>query len=559
MVDSNENNFSKFIDNDEIDFMNIIEPLLRRKIFLGSVIGIGLIASVLIAITKKPVWEGQFQVVLSKDNQSSLSILQNEGFQSLLGSSVLPSRGITTEIRILESPSILKPIFDFVKAEKLKKGINISDLRFNEWKKNFSITNERRTTVLDISYLDNDKELILPVITKISNAYQEYSGRDKQKKLALVYDFLNKQIIKYREKSIKDLNLAQSFAMQNDLIPLIGKNNIDEEIIALTNIEEQRIKASNDLKSAKEAIKLINDTEKDPESLIYVGSGIPELRNRKIFVTLREIDIRLSRLRAIFKEDDISIQNLIKEKDFLIKTLSRQTLGYLEATIEGAKKTLKITDRKPGILVKYKQLQKEAARSERILNSLENQKLSIGLEKAQDNMPWELITNPTLLEFPISPNKRRIVMVGFFLSIFGGSLFVLIYEYISGKIFNKKQICSILPFQCLANYEKDTFNNWVSITNLIYKEKLKSNVKHTLGLLNLTSKNTLHTSIILNSFKEIYEENLVISEDLFKLQNCYEIILLITPGSMTFKELKLLLDNILFLGKIKFYWIYINY
>ena len=558
MIDSMNKNVSELIENDEINFMNIFEPLLRRKKFLGSVIGIGFLASVLIAITKKPVWEGQFQIVLSESNQSMLGSLQNENLRSLLSSSGI-SRGINTQIKILESPSILKPIFDFVKEEKLKKGIDTSDLRFNEWRKNsFTIENERRTSVLDISYLDNDKELILPVIKKISKAYQKYSGRDKKKNLESVYDFLNKQIIKYRKKSIKDTNAAQTFAMKNDLIPLIGKNNIDEEILALTNIEEERISASNILRGSQESLNLIYETQKDPESLIYVGGSIAEIRNRDIFKSLKEIDLKLTRLRAVFKEDDISIKKLKKERDFVIEALTRQTIGYLEATIAGAKKRLEITDRQPGILVNYKQLRKEAARSEGILNSLENQKLAIGLEKAQENMPWELITSPTLVEFPVAPNKRRIVMVGFFFSFVGGSLLILIYEFLSGKIFNKRQVANILPFHCLVNFTSETIQNWDSKIDFIYKDKLKSTDKNVMGLLDLTAKNPLNTAIILNSFKEIYKDNLVISDDLFKLEKCDQIILLISPSSTTVKELKSLKENILLLGKSKTYWIYIN-
>ena len=38
---------------------------------------------------------------------------------------------------------------------------------------------KKGTSIVNISYLDKDKELIVPVLTKISNAYQKYSKRDK--------------------------------------------------------------------------------------------------------------------------------------------------------------------------------------------------------------------------------------------------------------------------------------------------------------------------------------------------------------------------------------------
>ena len=43
--------------------------------------------------------------------------------------------------------------------------------------KRVSVALEKETTIVNVFYRDNDRKLILPVLNKISLAYQDYSER----------------------------------------------------------------------------------------------------------------------------------------------------------------------------------------------------------------------------------------------------------------------------------------------------------------------------------------------------------------------------------------------
>ena len=61
------------------------------------------------------------------------------------------------------------PVLDYVKYDKNLLGNNIDNLSFKKWIKNSLIVQlEGGTSILNIDYMDNDKELILPVLEKIS-------------------------------------------------------------------------------------------------------------------------------------------------------------------------------------------------------------------------------------------------------------------------------------------------------------------------------------------------------------------------------------------------------
>ena len=67
-------------------------------------------------------------------------------------------------------------------------------LSFRKWKKNLYVKLEKKSNILKISYLDNEKKLIIPVLNKISEKYQEYSGRDRLKSLTNAKKYLDEQV-----------------------------------------------------------------------------------------------------------------------------------------------------------------------------------------------------------------------------------------------------------------------------------------------------------------------------------------------------------------------------
>ena len=179
---------------DEIDLRQIAETLLRRKSLIVTIAAISLALAALNAYTRKPVWEGQFEIVVA-NNKSSVSptpqLLQsNPGLANLIGGGGTNEQ-LKTEIEILESPSVLKPIFEYVKQHKQKQGIDVANFRYTDWSSNLSIDLVKGTSVLELAYKDTDKELVLPVIKRISETYQDYSGRDRERGINQAIQYLN--------------------------------------------------------------------------------------------------------------------------------------------------------------------------------------------------------------------------------------------------------------------------------------------------------------------------------------------------------------------------------
>ena len=115
-------------------------------------------------------------------------------------------------------------------------------------------------------------------------------------------------------------------------------------------------------------------------------------------------------MRSKYTEEDKSIIKQKKRRELLINLLRERAIGYLMAEKLTSESIIESTLRPKGVLTKYKELIREAARDEKTLIYLENQLNSISLEAAKNETPWELITKPTLLKYPVAPNTKKIVL-----------------------------------------------------------------------------------------------------------------------------------------------------
>ena len=190
--------------SDVIDIRQVYGALQRRKSLIAKITVTTFLLSGIYAFTRKPIWQGHFEIVLanaqSPSSQASSLFQSNPDLANLIG-----ARGgngqLETEVQLLDIPSVLKPVFDCVKQHKKQQGINTQDWRYADWlKENLTVELVKGTSVLELAYRDTDKDLVLPVVKKISNAYQDYSGRDRERGINQAIQYLDQQIGLRQEK-----------------------------------------------------------------------------------------------------------------------------------------------------------------------------------------------------------------------------------------------------------------------------------------------------------------------------------------------------------------------
>jgi succinoglycan biosynthesis transport protein ExoP len=100
--------------DDEIDLRQLAAALQRHWRLIANVAGETLALSMLYALFAPRVWQGEFQIVLAApDSGGCRRAAANPMLTNLAGLGGGGSKdSLETEVKVLESPSVLKPVFD---------------------------------------------------------------------------------------------------------------------------------------------------------------------------------------------------------------------------------------------------------------------------------------------------------------------------------------------------------------------------------------------------------------------------------------------------------------
>ena len=168
-------------NEEQIDTSLIFKSLLRRKKFIFFWVFISSLISSIYSLTVKPVWEGQFNILIKQnrtmeETQSNMSLLP----EILSGGKNAVKE---TDRLILSSPLVLKPVYNFTKDYYRNKKVDVDSLTFKSWLKDLSVEFEYKSAVLAVKYQNSDKELILNTLNMIASEYKKYSKNQTEKVL----------------------------------------------------------------------------------------------------------------------------------------------------------------------------------------------------------------------------------------------------------------------------------------------------------------------------------------------------------------------------------------
>jgi len=429
----------------DIDLKDIYNFILRNKKILSIFLVSSFIIGTINAFRAKKIWEGEFQIVLDKNDSSNSSPFAGfEGITFLGNLTKNNKSALQTEVKILESPLILSDVFKFIKQSKsLSNKEDLSNLTFKKWKENsLDIELEKGTSVLNLKYRDNKKEIIIPVLKKISQKYQTYSNQSRVRQIELSADFYEKQIADYKKKSLESLKNLEEFANEHNLlsIQILDKREFNNEMLKDINIEAKRIYNKNQIQVLESLSKKI-DNLKSNEDLLFFAKNFKDLpsfsaQQSSLTAQIQAVDNEIFLKKLIYQDTDKIITDLIKQRDALYDILRKQIFGYLNAQKEIAYSEIKATERPEGVFVKYKQLISETLRDRKVLTNLEDQYRGVLLDQAKIEDPWKLITEPTVLNYPVAPSKKRIVL----LHLIIGGLIGFSYCNFKDKYFKKFSI-----------------------------------------------------------------------------------------------------------------------
>ncbi len=532
--------------DDEIDLRQLAAALQRRWRLIAKVAGGTLLLSAAYAFLSKPVWEGEFQIVLASEQGGGGRLAQLAAANPMLaGLAGLGGGGgkdsLETEVKVLESPSILKPVYDFVRASKQRAGENVDDMRFSDWfKENLTVKLEKGTSVLNISYTDTDRALVLPVIERISSAYQAYSGRDRRRDIANGVAYLRQSIDVVAPKAEASMQRAQAYALSHGLGLTDGMPATAADKSAGTgagtgtggSVEANRQQAQ------ARVLLLEQQLAQARSSGGNVLFQAPQLRaNDKLYEQYQATEARLSDLRSRLRDNDELVRNLQRQRLSLINTLNRQTIGLLQGELDTAKAALESASRPNEVVLRHRELVRQALRNERTLIELENQLQLAQLEKAKQTDPWELISTPTLLDKPVAPRKGLILALGLLAGLVLGSGAALLADRRSNRVFAEEELQQLLPGPLLAHLAAGDPQALAGQLTLLARGSLAGSHRVALIPVGLAADSPAVQELLDQLRQTMPHTELLCSGDLVAASSCDHQLLITSPGAPTRPQL----------------------
>tara|TARA_A100001388_G_scaffold216296_1_gene166828 strand:- start:526 stop:2091 length:1566 start_codon:yes stop_codon:yes gene_type:complete len=422
---------TKIINDGEIDLFSVWKNLVREKFLILFLTILSTSSAVLYTYTAKPIWSGSFDIVVKKNNQTRNSISSNPLISSLVIGEDSQNR---TEEIILGSPLVLMPVFEYVKNYYNKKNIDTTYLSFSEWAANeLKIGFQNKSQILKVSYKNNDKDHILKTLNMISKKYQNYSKRDREKSINKTISYLKSQQKIMSVKALDSQKELNKFSIEN------GLGNIDGfvELGAMRNNFKK-------LLTLQGNAELLNQS---PLGALSMGSSMSSNAGQRFasqYALLEQYETQYINLSSKLKPNSETLRTLSLKIDTLRSSLKRPN----------------------EILIKYRELSKQAMRDSLLLEEIEGNIEIMNLEKIKSPDPWELISQPVISPNRIFPNRKLITSLSFLTSLLISSTIALIKQKNSGLVYEFNDLEKIVDAKYL---NKIYINNPNLSRNLILK------------------------------------------------------------------------------------------
>lgn len=435
---------------EEINLGLFFKTLLREKKLISLITLSTSFVTALSTFFITPIYLGSFNIVVKNQSNNKNFFENSLPFSDRIN---LSSRD-NTEKLILESPSVLKPVYTYIIDQYKEKNLKNKQLSFQAWiNKELNIKFLDKSSVLKVEYKNSDKKFLLDVLNKISKEYQKYSKRNREEELDSTIIFLEKQKDIMKIKSMKSNKEYNSFTIANGLGNIDGFPSLDNNI-SFKNLNSR---------TKNDALNNIS-IQKNNSILQTESNNNAAQRYKKQFELLENYEASLLDLSSSLKSNS-------------------RTLKDLRAKIENLKSSLKRPNK---ILIKYRDLKNKAERDQRFFYEIEDQLEISNLQKVNIPKPWKMISIPTLADSRIFPNKKRITFIAFFISFILSSIIAFIREKKSGIIYDLENIKNNLDFKFIdtiygysLNMSKDL------ITQIITNSSSNKNKK--IGILNFSS------------------------------------------------------------------------
>jgi polysaccharide biosynthesis transport protein len=493
-------------DDEGLWDLNWVFGVLRRKAPLIIQIAVAttmLATGVLVSIgtVTKPKYEGVFQLQVepaTAEAKSSRSFVRGQtperSLEEMQTNNLEQSSTLDyeTQIRILKSSKLIDPIvleiqqrYPKINYDSLIKSLKIERIKITKEGK------EQGTKLLNVEYTAADSAEVIFVLDRISQAYLRYSLKERQTNIRQGIKFIDEQTPQLRKQVDRIQAQIQALRQQSNLMDPEQQGIEFSQLIS--TLKRQQFETQTKLAEAQERYQTLKQKFSGGNA-IAVLNELPS--SQKSIDRYNELESQIAIASARFQENSPTIQTLRGEqkniRDLLNKEAAR-TVAWAADRVAAMKTQQQTISRSqanltqqfqqlPQVSAKYAALKQELKISSETLDRYLSKREVLGIDVAQQEVPWEMISNPSLNRDGAGKpanlaeqNKRLLFSLAAVLAILFAIAIAFVIEILQDILYtptevqrsSKLPLLGTIPNFNNSKYRKWAINNWFKATKSI--------------------------------------------------------------------------------------------
>ena len=453
---------------------------VRRHWLPASITALVVLGGVGYLVLRKPLYQTQSLILVG--NKVSVPVVQSDDTGST--SAKDKAANLPTEIEVLKSQSLLSKAIK--KLDAPYRNISLELLA-----KNLRLIQPEDTTVLSISYEDENPLQAKAVLEALVATYLEY-GRDTQRSpVTNAARFIEKQLPQAQadlEKSSRELT---NFRIRNNLGD--GEAGINLSYSQKENLRVKIAEAELNLYQTQQQYEALQDQisslQQNTKTLLADAVLSQDSTYQSIVKQLQILNIQYQSEKALYTPDHPRLKLLkeqIDELNQLLRKSSQQVIGTQNSLIASKKiengeilqalgsqlSQLQISlltqqkqlpqlrqqeklanldlDRLLKLQQTYKTLQRREADNIQTVDAFKKKLQELRIMEAQETSSWKVIEPPMLSSIPVDKNRNRGLILALLAGIISGAAMAVWLDKIEQRFRDLQELKQMIPLPILG-------------------------------------------------------------------------------------------------------------
>jgi polysaccharide biosynthesis transport protein len=468
----------------EIHLSEYLMVLMKRRTLIILVFILTVLATAFYSFSVDPVYESSARLILDRESSSSPITGERTDYESYHSQTMT----FNTSIRMIKSTPVIEAVITALNLDAEDKDLEVSFIR--QWvsdlkanikllvkkdenliplspeelqnrkmqaliarvQEKITVEQIRDTRLLNISVKDKDPELAAAIANTLAKKFMEFNLANKMDASKQTLAWLNEELYDLRKKLEDDEQKFFEYKQENLVFSIEGKQKLAEQKIQEFNnryLETRNKRLELDAK--------IHEVEKNLGSIKAVANVRSLINNpiiENIYAKAVDLEIELTRLSQTYKGKHPRIvqtqtelektraslaQEIAKEQENLKS--ERKVLFAREKTLETTlaefeKEALDTSSKE----LKYTILQRNVDTSRNLYDLMVSRIKESNILQTANTSNIRLVESAQAPIGPVSPNKRRNLLLAMVLGMFFGCGLAFFFEYMDRTVRTEEDI-----------------------------------------------------------------------------------------------------------------------